>query len=684
MSKKKKNKALIPLYPVIKEKILNYDKAELDRLMLACIEKCSNVFEHVLVNNKLHILTHYGFVALNADVITVFCETYEKLMFAEQMIQELPFSTSSYRDYFKKWIFISIEKEIRKSIDSKTRKIFKHDINDLLSVQTHTIRQCVRELRSRYPLHKAVELIIQNRGYKNIYRNLIDTADAFSEFHRNIIADIDTPYPDTFPEARNMKRHFVLHIGPTNSGKTYNALQALKEAQNGIYLAPLRLLAYEIFDQLNKEGVLCDMLTGEEEISIPFSTHTSCTIEMLDYSKEYDIAVIDEAQMIADRQRGSSCTNAIVGIKAKEIHVCAAPYAEDILTRIISECNDSFEIQKSERNTEIFWRKTKRFDLKLNVQDGDALIVFSRNDVHAVSSELESYGRECSIIYGNLPYNIRHEEARKFNIGETKIVVATDAIGMGLNMPIKRVVFLRTDKFDGVTRRNLKPEEIQQIAGRAGRFGIYDNGFVTSVSNFKYMKKLYESEVPQITSAVIAFPEKFTELGLDLSLLLRRWADMVEKQGYIKCDLSDQIKLCRVLEEKTKDKKLIYSLITIPFDQNLRLVMNAWKTISGMVISGETISYSLFLPEVDSADDMQTLEEYYKLCDLLYSFQRKFPTTREEKKSILIKKQQISERIEELIKEKALESRTCRLCGRALSWNSEHRMCEECYALSHN
>ncbi|MBO4880659.1 MAG: hypothetical protein J5555_03155, partial [Firmicutes bacterium] len=107
-------------------------------------------------------------------------------------------------------------------------------------------------------------------------------------------------YPDLFPLARQKKRQFVLHIGPTNSGKSYDALNVLKTAEKGIYLAPLRLLAYEKFEELNEAGCPCSMKTGEEEIGIPFSRVQSSTIEVLDFEEEYDIAVIDEAQMITD------------------------------------------------------------------------------------------------------------------------------------------------------------------------------------------------------------------------------------------------------------------------------------------------------------------------------------------------------------------------------------------------
>ena len=109
-----------------------------------------------------------------------------------------------------------------------------------------------------------------------------------------------------YPAARSRKRRFILHIGPTNSGKTYEAIEALKKADSGIYLGPLRLLAYEQYTRLNRDGIPCNLVTGEEEAFIPFAQHRASTVEMLPLDEEYDCAVIDEAQMVGDSSRGGT------------------------------------------------------------------------------------------------------------------------------------------------------------------------------------------------------------------------------------------------------------------------------------------------------------------------------------------------------------------------------------------
>ncbi|MGN0145466.1 MAG: RNA helicase, partial [Clostridium sp.] len=135
---------------------------------------------------------------------------------------------------------------------------------------------------------------------------------------------MDNPI-DEYEEARNMERHFYLHVGETNTGKTYSSIQRLMEAETGVYLAPLRLLALEIQDKLNSLDVPCSLLTGEEEDIIPYAGHVSSTIEKLQTGEHYDVCVIDEAQMLEDPQRGWAWTRAIIAVLSPEVHICMAP-----------------------------------------------------------------------------------------------------------------------------------------------------------------------------------------------------------------------------------------------------------------------------------------------------------------------------------------------------------------------
>ena len=140
---------------------------------------------------------------------------------------------------------------------------------------------------------------------------------------------------DEYPEARAMQRHFILHTGGTNTGKTYAGFERLHKAKTGVYLAPLRLLALEAQERLLDLGVACSLTTGEEEDRREGDTHVAATAEKLDLSARYDVAVIDECQMIADRERGFAWTRAILGVLAPEVHLCAAPEARVTLATVL-------------------------------------------------------------------------------------------------------------------------------------------------------------------------------------------------------------------------------------------------------------------------------------------------------------------------------------------------------------
>ena len=171
---------------------------------------------------------------------------------------------------------------------------------------------------------------------------------------RNRILELVPARPEMeFAEVRELRRHFIFHIGPTNSGKTFQALERLKEAACGVYLGPLRLLALEVYERMNEMGVLCTMRTGQECIEEENSRVTASTIEMADFDENYDIAVIDEAQLVADTDRGHSWTKAVLGLRAEEIHICMSPAAEQVICHLVGLCGDDYEVRRYERKTEL-------------------------------------------------------------------------------------------------------------------------------------------------------------------------------------------------------------------------------------------------------------------------------------------------------------------------------------------
>ena len=282
-------------------------------------------------------------------------------------------------------------------------------------------------------------------------------------------------YPDSFKTARRANRKVTLFVGPPNSGKTYTAFERLAACEKGVYLAPLRLLALEGRDRLMAKGVPCSLRTGEESQAVDGARVVSSTIEMMGTGDLIDVAVIDEAQMIFDPWRGWAWTQAIVGAPAKELLIICSAYAVPAIENLLGLCGERCEVRVFERmqQVQLLPAAVPIANLKL----GDAVVAFSRRDVLMLRDQVAANGKTVSVIYGALPPEVRKREAARFASGETEVLVATDAIGMGLNLPIRRVLFSTLTKFDGVGDRTLDESEVHQIAGRAGRYGIHEEGF---------------------------------------------------------------------------------------------------------------------------------------------------------------------------------------------------------------
>lgn len=282
-------------------------------------------------------------------------------------------------------------------------------------------------------------------------------------------------YPDTFPKARGLQRSVTLYVGPPNSGKTHAAFERLAQAHSGAYLAPLRLLALEGRDRLVARGVPCSLLTGEENVPAPGARVVSSTIEMVGTNTPIDVAVIDEAQMLFDASRGWAWTQAIVAVPANELIIICSDFAVPAIERLLGLCGERCTVRVFDRkqHVQLLERPVPIDALGL----GDAVVAFSRRDVLMLRDRIAAGGHPVSVIYGALPPEVRRREAERFATGASHILVATDAIGMGLNLPIRRVLFSTLTKFDGTDDRPLDTSEVHQIAGRAGRFGLHEEGF---------------------------------------------------------------------------------------------------------------------------------------------------------------------------------------------------------------
>ncbi|CAD5215396.1 unnamed protein product [Bursaphelenchus okinawaensis] len=293
----------------------------------------------------------------------------------------------------------------------------------------------------------------------------------------------DLTQPHTWYEGtRSIYRKIIFHAGPTNSGKTYNALKAFREADTAVYCGPLRLLATEVFRKSNELGVDCDLATGDDRqfanSNHEPAKHLSCTVEMLSLDMQVDVAVIDEIQMLRDDQRGWAWTRALLGVCAKEVHVCGEPAALDIVCKVLDPIGEHVDVRTYERKSPYYVSNHALKTIE-NVQDGDCIVCFSRKNILAVTRQLERRSIPCAVIYGAMPPQTKLDQAARFNDPDdgTNVLVATDAIGMGLNLNIKRIIFFSLSK--GIL---LIPNyHALQIAGRAGRYGTqYAVGKVTT------------------------------------------------------------------------------------------------------------------------------------------------------------------------------------------------------------
>ena len=427
---------------------------------------------------------------------------------------------------------------------------------------------------------------------------------------------------DEYMATRRMKRKVYVHLGDTNTGKTYNAVERLKTAKKGVYLSPLRILALENYEKLKNEGIVCDLMTGEEEIIKENSTHISCTIEKVNLKQNYDIAVIDEIQMINDSQRGIAWTRALLGLRCSEIHICGAMNAKELLINIFEDCEDDYEIKEYYRNIPLEV-ETKNFSYN-DVQEGDAIVVFSKKRVLEIAQEYSNKNIKTSIIYGDLPPEVRKMQYEQFINKENKVLVTTDAIGMGVNLPIRRVVFMSIRKFDGEEMRELTSQEVKQVAGRAGRKGIYDVGYVTGVSDtHNFLRRNLEVKDETIKQAVLGPSEAILTIkSLPLNEKLVLWKTRESKIDYYrKMDISEYLLILEKIKRYKLKEEDQWDLLKVPFDvANEELMEKFLEYVDEVFIAKlEEIS-----KPVCFTGNLQDLEVYYQKINMYYSFSKIF------------------------------------------------------------
>ncbi|WP_233488604.1 helicase-related protein [Blastococcus sp. TF02-9] len=277
------------------------------------------------------------------------------------------------------------------------------------------------------------------------------------------------------PTRTTRPEDLVFHLGPTNSGKTYESLQALAAAGSGVYAAPLRQLAHEAYEKLSAllpEGTV-GLSTGEEEID-PFAPIVCCTVEKAPPRGE--MLVLDEAHWVTDPDRGHHWARLLLTGEYRTMHLISAAEAYLVLKPLVSDA-EHVEVVNHKRLSRLdVLRGPVRPD---GVRPQTLVVAFSRKAVYAVAAELDQHRPgKVGVLYGALPPATRREVIERFTSGELDVLVTTDVIGHGINVPATTVLFAETTKFDGQEVRPLRTWEAAQIAGRAGRYGLTGHGAV--------------------------------------------------------------------------------------------------------------------------------------------------------------------------------------------------------------
>jgi ATP-dependent RNA helicase SUPV3L1/SUV3 len=503
-----------------------------------------------------------------------------------------------------------------------------------------------------------------------------------------LLAKTIRDFKNLFPLARSLKREIIFHVGPTNSGKTYQALQALEKADTGYYLAPLRLLALEGYENLKAKGVGVSLITGEEEIIDEESTHISSTIEMMNSTIDVDVCIIDEIQMINDRDRGWAWANALIGVPAKKVILTGSA---DVLTAVTELCEyleEPLTVKHFERKNELKLL-TQPTPIK-QIEAGTAIIAFSRRDVLGLRQQL-SQRYEVSVVYGNLSPEVRREEARRFREGKSEILVATDAIAMGLNLPIKTLLFSKDNKFDGLRRRELLPTEVAQISGRAGRYGLEEVGYIGALDekaletiSSKFYQPLPTLELP---FSVMASLEHVMLIGEileieNLSTILNFFADNMEFEGpFVAANIDSMLEIAAIVDEYRLDLKTRFHLACAPASISSPYIESVFHRYIKQIEAGLTVEYipPRDLPKFAQTNEMMlNAEDRVREISLYLWLSFKFGELFPEVEKALQARVRLNNFIEASLKQGNFVKK-CSRCGTSLDFTYRFSICDACF-----
>ena len=358
-------------------------------------------------------------------------------------------------------------------------------------------------------------------------------------------------------------------LGPTNTGKTYNAIERMLGYENGVIGLPLRLLAREVFDKLTglRGTSVIALVTGEERIIPKNPKYWVCTVEAMPMDLGLEFVAIDEIQLCSDHERGHIFTDRLLHARGKKETMFLG--SETISSRLKNLFPD-IKVSRSERFSTLYFAGKSKLS---RIPERSAVVSFSINEIYATAELIRRQKGGAAVIMGALSPRIRNAQVDLYQNGDVDFLVATDAIGMGLNLDLKHVSFSKLYKFDGKRERKLYPTEIGQIAGRAGRFTKNGTFGVTGEA---------ENLEPTIAAAIEKshFPQiKFLQWRnsnlnfTSVTGLIQSLEQKPTNENFVKADEGIDLKVFKTLSEteplkgninSVKDIKLLWEVCQIP------------------------------------------------------------------------------------------------------------------------
>ena len=488
-------------------------------------------------------------------------------------------------------------------------------------------------------------------------------------------------------KTKSNKAKYFFHCGPTNSGKTFNAVNDLLNSKNGAYLSPLRLLASENYQYIKEKIGHCNLFTGQEKIDED-SPFTCYTVEMCDTKRHFETIIIDESFMVSDYSRGGAWTNAIFNSDAGNIHIILSEESLSLFEKFFKELDIEFEVKNYKRLVPLEYTGKFIYNLK-KAPEKTVFIVFSINSIFKYKEMLNKEGIMPSIIYGAMPPESKKKEIEKFIKGETKYCISTDAIGMGINLPCDNVVFLETMKFDGRDFRELNTTEILQISGRAGRYKLCDKG------------RVYGLDKSLINSLKNPYKPSHMSWDIDFEILkkipCKKLLDKVKVYKMIFLMVNKKSIRIAKADDFIETLENVPRLDNIPIDTAISLlkqpisreIIPLLKRIIKTIIKNKTISYDYIqFPNeyiINSSVEMRGCVDFLKKIDFLICIYHSQVSNIIDENYIYELKDERIEIIEAINNYLSIltknEYKLCRGygCQVKISIQSRHSHCDECF-----